>query len=627
MSESTPSEPTPLEPAIDELLGILRRASTADVCCYVSVIWMKQGPDAVKDFGLSSPQRQTFYLLGLMMTTPEPETVEPLSEDDWKRIFELLEAITTNYVYEPMQKIVAGEIDADKANVAAAAFIQYFMSGRLAVAEQLERLIRAFHVTFDEPIRAKAGISATETLEIVNWMKEALIERWGDGLKTAQAAHEAHQQSIDLLTAGPGSFPENLAAWQASPEFDATQDAVQAYFDFSRYLNCIPRATFVERFGEERTEAFLRTFAMRRGETHGFRYFASSEPPNPAEYAPLFMLEDDRVCAPMHAMLYNALFDSFDELLRLDDTLRNRYLERRADYLEERANSLIASLFPNASISLNTYFETPKQQFEHDGLILSGGALLPIEEKSSEMTTPSRNPERYFERLKQHFKSDRGIQHGYDQANRVIDLVTSATKPVPFYDQRGNVIAEIMPGSVTEMFPIVVTLESFGMLATDLTLMLNVPAGKAYPWVVNLFDLETLVDGFLRKGLTGDDFLRYLRQRREIQGHVLTDDELNLAGQFIVERNLPMGKPGTTTFVASYASVFDDLYFEQHGVENDSMAGAIPGGVIMDMNASLKAGKPVFLEKTVSRSPKIGRNEPCPCGSGKKHKRCCGRSI
>ena len=23
--------------------------------------------------------------------------------------------------------------------------------------------------------------------------------------------------------------------------------------------------------------------------------------------------------------------------------------------------------------------------------------------------------------------------------------------------------------------------------------------------------------------------------------------------------------------------------------------------------------------------PKIGRNDPCPCGSGRKYKRCCGR--
>ena len=26
----------------------------------------------------------------------------------------------------------------------------------------------------------------------------------------------------------------------------------------------------------------------------------------------------------------------------------------------------------------------------------------------------------------------------------------------------------------------------------------------------------------------------------------------------------------------------------------------------------------------VRTTPKIGRNDPCPCGSGKKHKKCCG---
>lgn len=27
----------------------------------------------------------------------------------------------------------------------------------------------------------------------------------------------------------------------------------------------------------------------------------------------------------------------------------------------------------------------------------------------------------------------------------------------------------------------------------------------------------------------------------------------------------------------------------------------------------------------VRTSPKVGRNEPCPCGSGKKYKQCCGK--
>lgn len=28
--------------------------------------------------------------------------------------------------------------------------------------------------------------------------------------------------------------------------------------------------------------------------------------------------------------------------------------------------------------------------------------------------------------------------------------------------------------------------------------------------------------------------------------------------------------------------------------------------------------------KPVRVQPKIGRNAPCPCGSGKKYKKCCG---
>jgi preprotein translocase subunit SecA len=31
--------------------------------------------------------------------------------------------------------------------------------------------------------------------------------------------------------------------------------------------------------------------------------------------------------------------------------------------------------------------------------------------------------------------------------------------------------------------------------------------------------------------------------------------------------------------------------------------------------------------QTVHRGEKIGRNAPCPCGSGKKYKRCCGASA
>ena len=42
------------------------------------------------------------------------------------------------------------------------------------------------------------------------------------------------------------------------------------------------------------------------------------------------------------------------------------------------------------------------------------------------------------------------------------------------------------------------------------------------------------------------------------------------------------------------------------------------------MNAALSAAhsKPVVRDE-----PKTGRNDPCPCGSGKKYKKCCGKDL
>ncbi|MFA9454804.1 MAG: SEC-C metal-binding domain-containing protein [Candidatus Aminicenantaceae bacterium] len=49
------------------------------------------------------------------------------------------------------------------------------------------------------------------------------------------------------------------------------------------------------------------------------------------------------------------------------------------------------------------------------------------------------------------------------------------------------------------------------------------------------------------------------------------------------------------------------------------------------MAKCLDSGKPArdyprFMATEESRS-KIGRNQPCSCGSGEKYKNCCGRST
>ena len=45
---------------------------------------------------------------------------------------------------------------------------------------------------------------------------------------------------------------------------------------------------------------------------------------------------------------------------------------------------------------------------------------------------------------------------------------------------------------------------------------------------------------------------------------------------------------------------------------------------LFGVDAPLMRGIPIEqLDGTIFK--KVGRNDPCPCGSGKKYKKCCGR--
>ena len=73
-------------------------------------------------------------------------------------------------------------------------------------------------------------------------------------------------------------------------------------------------------------------------------------------------------------------------------------------------------------------------------------------------------------------------------------------------------------------------------------------------------------------------------------------------------------KEGTVEFRARYKR--DDVIQEHHEV---SRFRKINGTWLYSGG---KDAGPVQVRRDV---PKTGRNEPCPCGSGKKYKKCCGK--
>lgn len=72
-----------------------------------------------------------------------------------------------------------------------------------------------------------------------------------------------------------------------------------------------------------------------------------------------------------------------------------------------------------------------------------------------------------------------------------------------------------------------------------------------------------------------------------------------------------------------YSDVFDDIYRHLHaGGPRVVVTRMDP--VLTDPKLSLALGGNVFVPTDV-RHGKVGQNEPCPCGSGKKYKKCHGR--
>jgi uncharacterized protein len=59
---------------------------------------------------------------------------------------------------------------------------------------------------------------------------------------------------------------------------------------------------------------------------------------------------------------------------------------------------------------------------------------------------------------------------------------------------------------------------------------------------------------------------------------------------------------------------------KMHAYWKDNPASQ-PGGVVQE---EFHPGGRKEVGQVVRGGPKVGRNDPCPCGSGKKFKKCCG---
>ena len=72
---------------------------------------------------------------------------------------------------------------------------------------------------------------------------------------------------------------------------------------------------------------------------------------------------------------------------------------------------------------------------------------------------------------------------------------------------------------------------------------------------------------------------------------------------------------------------FEKLYYNMVGCRAEWLYNLKEWDDILTEERRKELYKESRNSTTVVKGKKIGRNDPCPCGSGKKYKKCCGRNA
>jgi preprotein translocase subunit SecA len=118
-------------------------------------------------------------------------------------------------------------------------------------------------------------------------------------------------------------------------------------------------------------------------------------------------------------------------------------------------------------------------------------------------------------------------------------------------------------------------------------------------WREHLYSLDALREGIsLRAYAQKDPLVEYKQESFKMFDELLRDIARDVAG--IVFRASPKPVPRKPVVTQEIKPAFESRGEEQR-------VSTTP--------------------RVIAKTQKVGRNDPCPCGSGKKYKKCCGRNV
>jgi len=548
-----------LELKIDNLKEIISKVNTIEILLAINHETLIVRENYQERIGLTSPFSQFQYLYGLAVSTEKIPDIVPLDDELWGEIKKLLNQIFYYYGYNFFPKEYKSKENInmkllEESEVTMSAFIEYFNNFMLCYVEQIVDRIKRWFKNYDNVVKSETNCSVNDFLDFYGFIVKSAQKKWKLLYKQREKIYEIHREINEGLCLSEfDCFLKKISLSRNLEKLEKEFDKV-CMFSVS---------DIKKRFGEEKTIAFLNLFTISEN-NQNFRYYTEE---NPVSTHPIFKINDQVLLNLNNRFLMNAIYILLNNILE-KSTEKEKFFKTRSIESENKTINIFKDLFKNRADYFQNIFEDPNKQFEHDILIIFEKIIFIIEVKSGKKREPLRDPEKAFKRIEDDFNRENGIQKAFEQALRLKNKILNNKKTI-LYDERGNVKTEILRDSIDEIYLICVTRESFGFIATNLSLLLTKPDEEKYPWCVNLFDLENIIDGFCYKKLKPENFIYYLNKRSELHKIIYATDELDIAGYFLCYgdfKDIESKRADRIYLSPTYCDIFDKIYYEKKGL-------------------------------------------------------------
>lgn len=506
-----------LERKIDELQDLVSQYDTESFAGFFAYFIKKQ-PDPFADVDLNkfkSKLKDFLYLIALN-TFSQKKGNEKFEHPD-EELGLLADKLNEIKDFNRVEKFT----DYTKESVIhEMAFRNHFDNGVLSYVEQdLEKLRRVF-TPFEDKIIQEFGfdidflIEICKEIEFISMirfkyvMKFSHTKDFADFTERFQSKKMTFSESFDLL-------PENI-----QEAFHSFHSKIYAYLMFTAEDLC-------HRLDKEKVDKFLLLFSLEPLPNPKIRYYSAE---SPFEFAPILKLPNGNYLNLYGKQIPISIYKKIYSDLLSDEKYNDKLRKHREKSLEKKVVEIFKSFFPSKETFFyeNYFVET---NYEQDLLIIHKGTAIIIETKASKLREPFRDVDKAIKRLKADFKDS--IQYGYDQCKRVEDYFFDI-EPFEIKNKNGNILYTVKPNKIHSVYSIVVTLERFGSLQTDLSLMLEKDDDIDYPWSVYIDDLEVFLLA-LKQNIKSpiSQFLNFLKLRREMYGRMYAIDELDVCATYL----------------------------------------------------------------------------------------------